>query len=95
MASVVSEYLIRSDCGYSNSIFVAESGYDMKTLERKEIVEVLGMGDGDFDARFSVLDNIMKRKYPFNGGTYRTISVQTSPEEIGYTLEQRLALIDQ
>ena len=37
----------------------------------------------------------MKRKYPFNGNTVRAVSIQTSPEEIGYTLEQRLTLIDQ
>ena len=53
------------------------------------------MREEDFDGDFSILDNIMKRKYPFNGGTYRSISIQTNPEEIGYTLEQRLALIDQ
>ena len=38
---------------------------------------------------------MIKRKYPFNGGTVKNMSVQTKPEEVGYTLEQRLTLIDQ
>jgi hypothetical protein len=55
----------------------------------------MGMEDVDLDPVQSILSNILRRKYPFNGCTVRNFSVQTFPEEIGYTLEQRLTLIDQ
>ena len=64
-------------------------------LDRGEILEVMNMSSEDMDDSYSVLSNIMKRKYPFNGNTVRSVTVQTTPEEIGYSLEQRLALIDQ
>ena len=55
----------------------------------------MNIKEGDLEEDISILSNLMKRKYPFNGGTVRTISIQTNPEEVGYSLEQRLALIDQ
>lgn len=47
------------------------------------------------DNKISILSHMIKKLYPFNGSTLRNISVQTNPEDIGYTLQQRLALIDQ
>ena len=33
-----------------------------------------------FDQEYSIIANLLKKKYPFSGGTFRHISVQTSPE---------------
>ena len=92
---MVSEELLLNGCEYTNSIYAAESGYDAKLLSRNEMLEIMNMCEEDVDKKHSILSNLMKRKYPFNGNTVRSVTVQTSPEEIGYTLEQRLALIDQ
>ena len=53
------------------------------------------INEADLDPSLSLLSNLLKRKYPFNGGTVKNVSIQTNPEEVGYTLEQRLTLIDQ
>jgi hypothetical protein len=55
----------------------------------------MGIKENDLDPKLSVLANFMRKKYPFSGRTLRTVYTQTNPEEIGYTLEQRLTLIDQ
>lgn len=55
----------------------------------------MNINEADLDPSLSLLSNLLKRKYPFNGGTVKNVSIQTNPEEVGYTLEQRLTLIDQ
>lgn len=59
------------------------------------MVEIMNINGEDLDSSLSILSNFMKRRYPFNGSTVKNISIQTNPEEVGYTLEQRLSLIDQ
>ena len=55
----------------------------------------MNINSHDLESQYSILSNLIKRKYPFNGGTVRNVSIQTNPEEVGYTLEQRLSKIDQ
>lgn len=56
---------------------------------------MMGKNEEDLDPKLSIISNLLKQKYPFNGSTIKSVAVQTSPQEVGYTLEQRLALIDQ
>ena len=47
------------------------------------------------DPACSILTNLMKKHYPFNLTSVTTSGAQTNPEEIGYSIEQKLMLIDQ
>lgn len=78
--------LALNDCGYSNSIYTVESGYDGKILDRVEIVEIMGLDEAGLEKGLSVLENIVKRKFPFQGGGLRNMSVQTVMEDLGHTL---------
>lgn len=55
----------------------------------------MGLDHEGLDPDYSILENIVKRRFPFQGGTLRGIGVQTNVEDVSRTLEQRLALIDQ
>lgn len=39
----------------------------------------MGIAEQDLDSRFSILGNLIKRKYPFNGGTLKSTAIQTNP----------------
>lgn len=55
-------------------------------MDRVEIVEIMGLDEAGLEKGLSVLENIVKRKFPFQGGGLRNMSVQTVMEDLGHTL---------
>lgn len=59
MASLVADYLEHEDYSYSKSVFLPESQFQDKTLNKQEMLEIMQATDIFTDQKASLLSNIM------------------------------------
>jgi hypothetical protein len=94
VVSLVAEYMQIKKFSYSHSVFLPEVGYEGKILTRPELNTLFSIEGGTVGEESSLLEYFCGLQLP--GSTpSQNQACQTNEFEIGYTLEERMELIDQ